>query len=149
MNKKKGGQPQNVKVLHRESRRFHVRELAASLEATGSGHDPGAWSRLLLYAVNDDPDIPESAKRILRSRIILTMQGRGSVDLRSPEKRAAEWSDEDIYRRVMGHGAGAVAAFKAVGQALEVPSKSIEKAYYRHLKRWPHSRRLDGRKKKK
>ena len=126
-----------------EQRRILVQQDAARFK----DGDPDAWFNLLLHAVTDDPDIPGPIKVELRARLIQTMQGSGTIDPHSPEWRAVEQADMEIYAELMSTGGKYTKARNTVAKRHGVGASAIERAYRRHLKRWPRAPRLDGRRK--
>ncbi|MCB0057235.1 MAG: hypothetical protein KDE45_09425 [Caldilineaceae bacterium] len=131
-----------------KQRRYLVELDAKRYMESETGH-PDAWYDLLKRAVTADPDIPEPAKVKLRASLIRMMNGSGSIDPYSPERRAKEKHDADIYSAMLHVGGGLAAALKAVAEDHGVSVSTIRRAYERHIKRWPQCQRLDARRKGK
>ena len=138
-----------------EQRRILVRHDAARFKAG----DPDAWFDLLLRAVLADPDIPDdpylqigedkptSVRTRLLRRLIKTQNGTGTIDPLSPDWRAKEFADMETYSAIMTEGGKYTKARKTVAKDKDVDASTIDRAYRRHLKRWPGAPRLDGRRK--
>lgn len=149
MSKKRATLPEDFLQWPAEKQRRYLVELDAKRYMESETGHPDAWYDLLSRAVTADPDIPEPAKVKLRASLIRMMNGSGSIDPISPERRAKEKRDADIYSAMLDVGGGLAAALKAVAEHHGVSVSTIRRAYERHIKRWPECARLDGRRKGK
>jgi hypothetical protein len=136
--------PNNFLELPAEEQRRIIVERHAERFEQG---DTDAGLDLLMAAVTHDPDIPESTKVNLRAKLIQTLNGSGTIDPLSPDRRRAEYDDMQVYGEVMRAGGSYTDAVETVAKQRNVSAATIRRAYDRHVKRWPDCRRLDGRRK--
>lgn len=123
-------------------RRLMVQKKCKQFEAG----DPNAWYSLLGWAIDADPDMLESTKTKLHAKLSSMIDGLGSIDPISPERRKAEFDDMMIYAELAAAGGGLTGAAKVVAKNRGVAVSTVRRAYERHLRREPDCVRLDGRK---
>ena len=138
--------PANFSALSEdEQRRLRVKYSVEDFEAG----DPDAWYELLQFAVEFDPHIPPETKRKLRNRLYRAMQGDGTIDPYSTDRRAQDAADGQIYAELRHTGLGIRDAARKVAAKRGVSSSTIRRAYERFISRCPSCVRIDGRRKRK
>ncbi len=138
--------PANFLSLPRTDQRKIIVERDAERFENG---DPNAWFDLLLYAVSGDPHIPEQTKVELRASLLKLYDGEAAIDPISPERRAKEKLDMDIYAAMMQTGGSQKDAKREAAKLFGLSESTILRKYEAHIKRWPMCKRLDGRNKSK